>query len=142
MASAEVAVAGPARRKARRRRRPWPLVGGLGLFSLSALLPLLFMLATAFRTQADWDQAKIGFPTTFSLGDSGRAWTGEKMGIYFRNWVTVTGHPVALPVFCSPPAGYSFSKIQWRFGGAVYFFALAWLAFPPLLMMVPIYVEM
>src|SRR2546430_2226574 len=42
MASAEVAVAGPIRGKARRRRRPWPLVAGLGLLSVSAILHLLF----------------------------------------------------------------------------------------------------
>ena len=112
MASAEVAVAGPVRRKARRRRRPWPLVGGLGLFSLSAILPLLFMLATAFRTQADWDRAKIGLPTTFSLGAFERAWTGANIGVYFRNSVIVTVSTVALTVLCSTLAGYSFSKIQ------------------------------
>src|SRR5712691_10397830 len=68
MASAEIAVAGPVRGKARRRRRPWPLVAGLGLFSVS--------------------------------------------------------------------------KIRWRLRGPVYFFVLSWIAIPPLLMMVPIYIEM
>jgi raffinose/stachyose/melibiose transport system permease protein len=39
-------------------------------------------------------------------------------------------------------AGYAFSKLQWRARSGVYFFALAWMAIPPLLLMVPIYVEM
>src|SRR5713226_9706338 len=113
MASAEIAVAGPARGKARRRRRPWPLVGGLGLFSVSAILPLLFMLATALRTQADWDRAKIGFPTTFSPGAFERAWSGANIGVYFRNSAIVTVSTVALTILCSTLAGYSSSKIRW-----------------------------
>jgi raffinose/stachyose/melibiose transport system permease protein len=140
--SAGISVAGSAPNKRPRRRRPWPLVVPLSLFSLSAVLPLLFMVATAFRTQADWDRNKIGLPTTFSLNAFERAWTGANIGIYFRNSVFVTLSTVALTVVCSTLAGYSFSKMRWRLRGAFYFFVLAWLAIPPLLMMVPIYIEM
>jgi raffinose/stachyose/melibiose transport system permease protein len=139
---ASVVVAPPAGKKRMRRRRPWPLVAGLSLFSLSAILPLLFMLATAFRTEADWDRAKIGLPTTFSFDSFERAWTGANIGVYFRNSAIVTLSTVALTVICATMAGYSFSKIRWRLRGPVYFFVLAWLAIPPLLLMVPIYVEM
>jgi ABC-type glycerol-3-phosphate transport system permease component len=126
----------------RRRRRPWAVVVALGLFSFSTVLPLLFMAATAFRTQADWDRNKIGLPTTVSLGAFERAWTGANIGVYFRNSVIVTLSTVALSVACATLAGYSFSKIRWRLRGVVYFFVLAWIAIPPLLLMVPIYVEM
>jgi raffinose/stachyose/melibiose transport system permease protein len=125
-----------------RRRRPWAVVIALGLFSFSTVLPLLFMAATAFRTQADWDRNKIGLPTTASLGAFERAWTGANIGVYFRNSVIVTLSTVVLSVACATLAGYSFSKIRWRVRGVVYFFVLAWIAIPPLLLMVPIYVEM
>src|SRR5207249_4942023 len=58
------------------------------------------------------------------------------------NSAIVTLSTVALTVVCATLAGYSFAKIRWRLRGPVYFFVLAWLAIPPLLMMVPIYVEM
>jgi raffinose/stachyose/melibiose transport system permease protein len=125
-----------------RRRRPWPVVVALGLFSFSTVLPLLFMGATAFRTQADWDRNKIGLPTTVSLGAFDRAWTGANIGVYFRNSAIVTLSTVVLSVVCATLAGYSFSKIQWRLRGAAYFFVLSWIVIPPLLLMVPIYVEM
>jgi raffinose/stachyose/melibiose transport system permease protein len=132
----------PAVGRRRARRRPWPVVGALALFSLSALLPLLFMAATAFRTQADWNENKIGLPTTASFGAFERAWTGANIDVYFRNSVIVTLGTVALTVVSATLAGYSFAKIGWTLRGAVYFFVLAWLAIPPLLLMVPIYVEM
>jgi len=140
--SASVAVAAPVRRRRVRFRGSWALSAGLGLFSISAVLPLVFMAFNAFRTQADWDHDKIGFPTTFSFGAFERAWTGANIGVYFRNSAIVTLSTVALTVVCATCAGYSFAKIRWRLRGPVYFFVLAWLAIPPLLLMVPIYVEM
>jgi raffinose/stachyose/melibiose transport system permease protein len=48
---------------------------------------------------------------------------------------------VLLTVFCATLAGYSFSKLRWRGSSFVYFFVLAWIAIPPLLLIVPVYVE-
>jgi ABC-type glycerol-3-phosphate transport system permease component len=134
----------------RRPRRPslpqlsrsWPLTVGLGLICLSGLVPLLFMAATAFRTERDWDNSRIGLPTTFSFGAFVRAWNDANIGIYFRNSAIVTGGTVVLTVVCATLAGYGFAKLAWRGRGAVYLFVLAWIAIPPLLLMVPIYVEM
>jgi len=130
------------RRRRRRMRHPWPLVGGLGLLCASALLPLLFMAATAFRTQSDWANSKIGLPTTASFGAFTRAWHDASISTYFRNSAIVTTSTVALTVVCATLAGYAFSKIRWRLSGPAYLFVLAWIAIPPLLLMVPIYVEM
>lgn len=129
-------------RRRRTRRNSWPLVVAIGLFCVSAILPLLFMAATALRTQADWANARIGLPTTFSLGAFERAWTGANIGLYFRNSLIVTSATVALSVVSATLAGYAFSKLRWRLSGSVYLFVLAWIAIPPLLLMVPIYVEM
>jgi raffinose/stachyose/melibiose transport system permease protein len=132
----------PRRRWRRLRRTPWPLTVAVGIFCLSAALPLLFMAATAFRSEADWANQKIGLPTTASFGAFERAWTGAQIGNYFRNSAVVTFSTVALSVMCATLAGYAFSKLQWRLKPAAYLFVLAWIAIPPLLLMVPIYVEM
>jgi ABC-type glycerol-3-phosphate transport system permease component len=138
---AEVAVRAPARRRLR-MRHPWPFVGGLALLCASAVLPLLFMAATAFRTEKDWANSRIGLPTTFSFGAFARAWTDASIGTYFRNSVIVTFSTVALTAVCATLAGYGFSKLRWRLRGTAYVFVLCWIAIPPLLLMVPIYVEM
>ena len=125
-----------------RMRNPWPFVIGLGLLCASGVLPLLFMTFTAFRTERDWDNSRIGLPTTWSFGAFQRAWTDANIGVYFRNSVIVTSSTVALTVVCATLAGYGFSKLRWRLRGATYLFVLSWIAIPPLLLMVPIYVEM
>jgi raffinose/stachyose/melibiose transport system permease protein len=119
----------------------WSVVAGLTCFGLSALLPLAFMAVTAFRTQANWDADKLGLPTTFSFGSFERAWSNASISTYFRNSLIVTLGTVALSVVCATLAGYSFSKLRWRGSSAVYFFVLAWIAIPPLLLIVPVYVE-
>jgi ABC-type glycerol-3-phosphate transport system permease component len=132
-------------KRARRRRRGgigrWAIVAGLSCFALSAILPLLFMADTAFRTEADWDANKLGLPTTFSFGAFRRAWSGATINTYFRNSLIVTVGTVALTIVCATLAGYAFSKLTWRGRASAYYFVLAWIAIPPLLLIVPIYVE-
>src|SRR5919199_854599 len=128
------------RRRASTAPARWASTAGIALMCLSGVLPLVFMGFTAFRTERDWDANKIGLPTTWSTGAFERAWHGASIGLYFRNSTIVTLGTIALTVLCASLAGFSFSKIRWRMRGIAYFFVLAWIAIPPLLMMVPIYV--
>ena len=141
------AVAEPTERPAARRRwhpHPlrWPLILGMVLLALSALFPLVFMLQASFRTQAEWSVAKFGIPTTFAMDAFSRAWVNANIGGYFMNSVIVTVGGVALAVVVAATAGFSFAKISWRGRSVAYYSTLAWMAVPPLLLMVPIYVEM
>jgi len=112
------------------------------LLGLSSVFPLLFMLQAAFRSQVDWANAKIGLPTVFSLDTFARAWVQASIGTYFINSVIVTTGAVVLSVALAATAGFAFSTLRWRARTFVYFAILAWMAIPPLLLMVPIYVEM
>jgi ABC-type glycerol-3-phosphate transport system permease component len=140
----EVAVLARPRRRTPRARRParWTLVSGMGILAASGVFPLYVMLQAAFKTQLDWERQKIGFPTTVSFAAFRHAWTGANIGIYFRNSVVVTVAVLVLTLLVSAMAGYAFSKLHWRGATLTYFAVLAWLAIPPLLLMVPIYVEM
>jgi multiple sugar transport system permease protein len=126
------------------RRKPlrWALVAGMAILGITAVFPLLFMLQASFRTQLDWANAKIGLPTTFSLDALARAWVQASIGSYFINSVIVTVGASALSAFLAATSGFAFSTLRWRGRTFMYFFILAWIAIPPLLLMVPIYVEM
>jgi ABC-type glycerol-3-phosphate transport system permease component len=141
-----VSVARRAERRDWRRRHKapqrWVLVLVLALLALSALFPLYFMLSSSFRTQLDWDQSKVGLPTTLTLKAFSDAWTGANIGEYLRNSVIITVITVVLSVVVASTAGYAFSRMRWRLRGPGYYFVLAWLAIPPVVLIVPIYVEM
>jgi multiple sugar transport system permease protein len=127
------------------RRWGWkraPVVAGMALISASALFPLYFMASNAFRSNADYDDSKVGLPSVLSLDTIERAWEGASIDTYMRNSLVVVAGTVALSIVVASMAGYSFSKLRWRPRSAVYLFVLAWIAVPPLILLVPLYVEM
>jgi ABC-type glycerol-3-phosphate transport system permease component len=132
----------PHRTSSRGSAERWVLVLGLGLISLSAIAPILFMAISAFRTPQEWAVAKLGLPSTWSLDAFERAWTGGNIGTTFVNSVIVTTATVVLSLVLATMAGYAFSKISWRGREWTYFLVLSWMAIPALLLMVPIYVQM
>ena len=112
------------------------------LLALSALFPLYFMLSASFRTQLDWDRLKLVLSTTLALDAFHDAWVGAKVGTYLRNSAIITVLTVSLSVVTASMAGFAFSKVRWRLRNAAYLFVLAWIAIPPVVLIVPIYVEM
>jgi ABC-type glycerol-3-phosphate transport system permease component len=118
------------------------LVVGLGLISVSAVAPILFMAVSAFRTPQEWAVSKLGLPSAWNLDAFERAWTGGNIGTTFVNSVIVTAATVLLSLVLASMAGYAFSKIAWRGREGSYYFLLSWMAVPALLLMVPIYIEM
>jgi ABC-type glycerol-3-phosphate transport system permease component len=127
---------------ARRDWRRWPLVLGMALISASALFPLYFMGSNGLRSNADYDDSKVGLPSDFSFDAFARAWDGASIPTYMRNSLIVVAGTVLLSVLVATLAGYSLSKLRWRLRGAVYLFLLVWIAVPPLILLVPLYVEM
>jgi ABC-type glycerol-3-phosphate transport system permease component len=114
----------------------------MSLLAMSSLFPIAFMLQASLRTQAEWAQSKIGIPEAPTLDAFARAWVNANIGGYFVNSVVVTVGSVALSVIVAATAGFAFAKISWRGRSIAYYSVLAWMAVPPLLLMVPIYVEM
>jgi ABC-type glycerol-3-phosphate transport system permease component len=127
---------------ARRDWRRWPLVIGMALISASALFPLYFMGSNGLRSNADYDDSKVGLPSDFSFDAFARAWDGASIPTYMRNSLIVVAGTVLLSVLVATLAGYSLAKLRWRLRGAVYLFLLVWIAVPPLILLVPLYVEM
>jgi ABC-type glycerol-3-phosphate transport system permease component len=134
------------RRRGRERTKVrlvrWGITGVLTVIAITTLFPMYLMVSNVFRTNADWASSKLGFPTTFSFDAIEHAWTGASIPLYCRNSAIVTSGTVVLSLFCAATAGYAFSKIRWRGGGAFYLFVLSWIAVPPLILLVPLYVEM
>jgi ABC-type glycerol-3-phosphate transport system permease component len=112
------------------------------LLALSSIFPIVFMLQASVRTQAEWAESKFGIPAAPSLDAFARAWVNANIGGYFINSVIVTVGGVTLSVIVAATAGFAFAKIAWKGRSFAYYFILAWMAVPPLLLMVPIYVEM
>jgi ABC-type glycerol-3-phosphate transport system permease component len=114
----------------------------MSLIAVSAIFPIYYMVSGMFRTKGDWEHSQLGLPTTTSLQAFQDAWTSAHIGLYLRNSVIVTVGTLVLTVVFATMAGYAFSTLHWRGRAAAYFFTLSWMALPPLVLIVPIYIEM
>jgi raffinose/stachyose/melibiose transport system permease protein len=119
-----------------------PQVLGMVLISASALFPLYFMVSGSFRTQIDWANAPLGLPTTTSLSAFRSVWEQASLGIFLRNSLIVACGTVALTSIIAATAGFAFSQLHWVGREVTYYFVIAFLAVPPVALLVPIYSEM
>jgi ABC-type glycerol-3-phosphate transport system permease component len=126
----------------RRERWKWPVVAGMALISASALFPLYFLVSNTLRSNADYAGAKVGLPTTLSADALQRAWEGASVPTYLRNSLVVVVGTVTLSVVVATCAAYSFSKLRWTARNKAYLLVLVWIAVPPLILLVPLYVQM
>ena len=120
----------------------WSLVGLLTLFTASAIFPFVFMVQAAFRNQRQWADSQLALPLHPTLTSFHRIWAGGLALGYLKSSVIITTGTVLLSLACASMAGYSFAKITWGRRRVVYLFVLAWLALPPVVLIVPIYIEM
>jgi len=120
----------------------WPLIIGMLLLSASAFFPLYVMASNAFRTNLDWANSQIGLPTTASLDAFRRAWDGASIGSSFVNSIEISVGTVVLSVAVATMAAYACSKIACRGHQAIFLFLLFWIVVPPLVLLVPVYIEL
>ncbi len=118
------------------------IIFALVVLALSAIFPLYFMAQAALRTQAEWNSSELAFPTSLSLSTFRQVWLGGEVGVFLRNSFVITVGSTALSLVISTMAGFSFAKTQWRLRKVTYYFILSWLALPPVVLIVPIYIEM
>jgi len=120
----------------------WPLIIGMLLLSASAFFPLYVMASNAFRTNLDWANSQIGLPTTASLDAFRRAWDGASIGSSFVNSIEISVGTVVLSVAVATMAAYACSKIAWWPRQVIFLFLLFWIVVPPLVLLVPVYIEL
>jgi ABC-type glycerol-3-phosphate transport system permease component len=120
----------------------WPVVAGMLILSASAFFPLYVMISNGFRTNQDWADTQIGLPTTLGLGAFRRAWEGASIGDSFVNSVEISVGTVILSIVVATMAAYACAKIRWRLRREVFLFLLVWIVVPPLVLLVPVYIEL
>lgn len=96
-----------------RSLRNLPVYIGLSLFSVSALVVFLYMLATAMTPQSySMPYPPILIPDSFYLENFKIAWNSNNFGAYFANSVFVTVIATLLIVIVSCMCAYAFARMK------------------------------
>ena len=101
---------------------------------ITMLLPLVWMISTACKVEADVFNFPIEWiPTRWNLANNMKEVWGTKynFGMYYWNSIKVTIAATILQVFVSTLGAYGFSKVQWKGRDQVFMLYLATMMIPP-----------
>lgn len=123
---------------ARGRARRLAISAGLALLALMSFFPLYFMVATAFKTGAEYNESLFAPPGGLRLDNFTTAWEAARIGSFMRNSVIVSLSAVALCLVVSTLLAFAIVSLRWRGRTLVYNVCLLLLAVPSLLLLVPV----
>ncbi len=149
IATTPPAVAEPHRtaegRLARRRLSggEWTFMGISQLFlivwALAVMLPLLWMVVSAFKTDPEILSSPWSIPNALQWDNFRRAWTTAHIGRYLWNTVVVVTGGVVGTLLVSSMAAYALSRFTFPGNRALYYLFVSGLMFPVFLALVPLY---
>jgi raffinose/stachyose/melibiose transport system permease protein len=111
----------------------------LWLYAAMALLPLLLMVVSSFRTNADLITDPLGLPWPLSTASYREAWTTGSFATYFTNSLMVTVGAVVLSTTVSTMAAYALARVRSRWFSALESLFLSGLMLPIHLAILPIF---
>lgn len=119
-----------------------PRVGAfltLSIYSLILLVPLAWMVLTAFKTPQELFSNRYGFPQVWRFDNFVEAIRIARIPQYFMNTVIVVAVVFVFAVTLAAMAGYVLTRFSFRWGPAVRIFFIAGLTVPVQAVVVPIY---
>jgi raffinose/stachyose/melibiose transport system permease protein len=130
------------RTRSRTAQRP---VGGVTAsvllwgYAAVALVPLLVMVSSSFRTNADLITEPLGAPWPLSVASYKEAWTVGSFATYFANSLLVTCGAVALSTVVATMAAYALARSRSRIFRGLEALFLSGLMLPIHLAILPIF---
>ncbi|WP_372983691.1 carbohydrate ABC transporter permease [Microbacterium sp.] len=121
-----------------RSTRVNPLAHGLvWLYALLLVIPIYFLLVSAFKDNSAIFNAPFALPTAVDFGNFVEAWTRVNMGAGLVNSVLVTVVAELLTLALAIPASYAIARSRGRIGGLVEKFFAAGFLIPGFAALVP-----
>jgi multiple sugar transport system permease protein len=112
----------------------------IGAFlALASLAPLLYMLSLSFQPNQGILGSTALVPTSPTTSNYVQAWGENSFGHYFFNSLFVAVATVAITVALASLAAFAFARYKFPFKEVVFYFFLASLAVPGLLLLIPQY---
>lgn len=131
---------------ARRPRKPLGLqiaraaqYGALILFALYVLVPFMWVIFTALKSNYEIAQDPLGIPPNWRFENLAQAWNQGRFSRYFINSVIVTVPIVILVVSLSCLAGYGLARLRMPGRMLIFYFFLVGLMVPFTAIMIPLF---
>jgi raffinose/stachyose/melibiose transport system permease protein len=120
-----------------RRGRFIPAWMGMVLLALSAVTPLIFVVSTALKTNAAYQDDSFGLTTHLTLANVRTALTTAGFDRYLLNTVGVVGVAVLCTLVLASMAGFAFTFLPFPGRGGGLLSVIALMILPPAVLAVP-----
>lgn len=111
----------------------------LALWGLLTALPLLWVVATSFKDDAEILNDPWGVPGELRWGNFARAWSHGHIGQYFLNSTIVLSVSITLTMLLGATAAYALARYDFPGKRIVYFTFVGGMMFPVFLALVPLF---
>ncbi|BCJ63101.1 carbohydrate ABC transporter permease [Polymorphospora rubra] len=113
--------------------------GFLLLWGLLTAFPLLWVLVSSFKSDAEILGDPWGLPSALRFENWARAWTEANIGQYFLNSTIVVAGSLTLTMFFGATAAYVFARYDFRGRQIAYYLFVGGMMFPVFLALVPLF---
>lgn len=110
--------------------------------AVAMLVPLLVMVMSAFKTNAEIFASPFAWPANFDGANIAQVWRDTNFPQYMANSALVTGGAVALILGFATLAAYAIARYEFRGNGLVLLFFVAGLMVPLKLAIIPLFIEL
>ena len=105
------------------------------------LYPLLVMILSAFKTNAELFASPFALPESFALTNAARVWNETSFVRYLLNSVLVTTASVSVIIVFATMAAYAIARYPFRLSSLVFMFFLSGLMVPLKLAIIPLFIQ-
>lgn len=110
--------------------------------SIIMLAPIVIMVFSAFKTNAQIFRSPFGLPDFTHVANLVRVWTETDFVLYLMNSFIVTGASIGLILILGTMAAYAIARYEFRGASAILLFFLAGLTLPLKLAIIPLFIQM
>ena len=111
----------------------------LTICALVVLLPLIWLLFSSLKTQADLTMNTWGLPKEWVFSNYAKAWTGSRIDTYLVNSVFVTFLSIVITVITVTPISFILARYKFKLNRIIYYIAIAGMMIPIHSAIIPIY---
>jgi len=114
----------------------------LWLNAVIMIYPLLVMIMSSFKTNAELFTSPLAFPREVSLDNLEKVWTQTNFLQYLANSLFVTTASVVLILIVGTMAAYAIARYEFRHSGLVLMFFLSGMTVPLKLAIIPLFLQL
>ncbi|TBL81253.1 carbohydrate ABC transporter permease [Paenibacillus thalictri] len=114
----------------------------LAIFTAATVLPFLWVIASAFKSDAEIFGSASLIPKSWNWVNFYTAWTDGKFGVYFWNSLLIAVSVTVILAAIACPAGYAFAKMKLRKHPFVFYIILFGMTMPAQSVIIPLFYQL